>query len=317
MTALFLGLRYVVLGEVLRESQLSAERLSSFGGVVGRHLQRIVFGGVGAVQPGVIGAGIVCVLLTAVLTLRSDDETRRRVFRGALYFGLAWLIIGLAPAMAAGYESPRHAYLAAAGWAVLVGIAFDVVYHFGSREALRTVRWWRAVAIAATSALVIGYAWILHASVADWSRRAAVSKRAVEVLEREVPAVAPGTLVLVGVPPSSWEWAVPFSARPPYTTADLTAHALVVTPRLLNCCRDPHWEVATRKALAAWERQPNAHVLAILVDDRGEARRLHSAEDPDLLFLARLLRDIPSTHGLDDAMLSILRELVAGRGTRV
>ncbi len=317
MTGLFLALRYVVLGEVLRESQLSGERLSRFGGVIGRHLQRIVFGEVGAVSAGTIAAGIACALLAIIVVSRSDADARSRAFRCALYFGPAWLAIGLAPGVAAGYESPRHAYLAAVGWAVFVGIAFDAVYHFGSRGVLLSAPWWRYLAVGMAGGLLAAYAWTLHGAVADWSRRAAVSKLAVEVLEREVTAVAPGTLVLVGVPSSSWEWTVPFVVQPPYTAVDLTAHAFIVTPRLLNCCRDPHWEAATRKALDAWIKQPHAQVLAIAIDEEGDVRRLHSADDPDLLFLVELLRDISSAHSLDTAMVDILRTLVAGRGTKM
>ena len=37
-----------------------------------------------------------------------------------LFFGPVWWVIGVAPIAVAGYESPRHVYLASAGWAVVV-----------------------------------------------------------------------------------------------------------------------------------------------------------------------------------------------------
>jgi hypothetical protein len=318
MTAMFLGLRYLVLGEVLRENQLSAQWMAGFGAVVARHLQRIAVGHLGGVPAAAWAGAAVFGVIALASAMVSDAGTRSRALRSVMYFGPVWLAIGLAPALAAGYESPRHAYLAAVGWGLLIGIAFDVIYRPGAQNTHPAIgRWSRRVAVLGAALIAGAYTWQLHGVVADWSRRAAVSKLAVEVLEREASTAARGTLVLMDVPVPSWEWAVPFTARPPYTAADLTRRVHIVTPRLLNCCRDPHWEAATRKTLEAWAHVPDQPILAIAVDDSGEVRRLTGAADPDLVLLAKLLREIPSPHSLDAAIVDILRTLVAGRGERI
>ena len=38
--------------------------------------------------------------------------------RAAVYFAGVWMVLGIAPTLVAGYASPRHMYLASAGWAI-------------------------------------------------------------------------------------------------------------------------------------------------------------------------------------------------------
>jgi hypothetical protein len=313
MTAGFLALRYLVLGEVLRESQLSSQRFGEFGGIVARHLQRIVLGDIGDVPVPLAALAVAYVAAAVVAFARADRASRREAASVLLYFGPVWIALGLAPTVAAGYESPRHAYLAAAGWTIVVGIAFDLLRKRRSGPQELSSAWaWAGTVM--TAGILVAYGILLHRTVADWSLRAAVSERAVTVLERQVVEAQPGSLVLIGVPPLSWEWATPFAVRPPFAGSDLRTRAFVVAPRLLHCCRGTLWENETRTALRRWERLPGASVVALFIDDRGEVRRLTSTDDPDLTVLVRTLRTTESGDDLDGAIVDILRKLVAGRG---
>lgn len=240
MTFGFLALRYVVLGEVLRESQLSPDRVAQFHGVVIRHLQRIVFGEAGGISTpaGLLALTVAAaVALAAIRLMRRDTAAATFTAGSLLYFGVVWIGLGLAPAVAAGYESPRHAYLAAVGWAIVVGTAFEVLWRVTPLSSHGLGRLWRLAVIAAVAATLLGYSVRLYGSVSQWSRRAAVSHIAATELERHVMNAPPGSLVLIDVPVSNWEWAVPFVARPPYAAVDLTERASIVAPELLHCCR--------------------------------------------------------------------------------
>ena len=65
-----------------------------------------------------------------------------------LFAGPVWWIIGVAPVAVAGYESPRHVYLAAAGWGLTLGAIFDVV------RSWRPATSWR---YACTAAAVVAF----------------------------------------------------------------------------------------------------------------------------------------------------------------
>jgi hypothetical protein len=251
-------------------------------------------------------------LAAVVAVARAGAAARGAARRAALYFGVVWIALGLAPTVAAGYESPRHAYLAAVGWGIVIGLAFDALRRTSLGRA-PAPRLWIRVVTAATLAILVLYGLRLHREVTDWRRRAAVSRLATIELERQVHEAPPGTLFIVGVPVPSWEWAAPFPARPPYATMDLTTRASIVTPRLLHCCRGQYWDKDTRAALQSWALS-GAPIIALHVSPAGEVRRLTDAEDPQLRTLVRYLPGIPSADNLDGAILDLLRKLVAGRG---
>jgi hypothetical protein len=317
MTAGFLGVRYLVLGEVLRESQLNAARFAEVGGIFSRHLQRIVVGDLTTIPPAIAGLSALFALAALVALSRIAPAVRWRIVRSAVYFGPIWIGLGLAPAVAAGYESPRHVYLAAVGWALLVGLAADAMREGAQRDTARSSRLWRIAAITMSIAIASVYAVKLHGVVSDWRRRAHAAKTAVAALETQSAAAAPGTLIVIGAPVSSWEWAMPFAARPPFARTDLTARVEIVTPRLLHCCRGRYWDDDTRRALARWTREPGRPVVALYVLPSGEVRRLSGDEDPDLVRLVSFLPEIADSDNLDGAIVDLLRKLVAGRGTIV
>ncbi len=314
MTLGYLMLRYVVLGEVLRESHLSAQRFAEFEGTMVRHLRRIVFGDAAAIS-AITAALSAAYALTVILTVAAaDTAVRSRVVRAMLYFGPVWIALGLAPAIAATYESPRHAYLAAVGWAIVLAIATETLWRAAVIRRHPFVRAWSQIAVVAAAAILISYAVRLHALVSDWSHRSAVSEAAAIHLDLEVTAITPGALVLVNAPVSSWEWAMPFVARPPYMSNNLMTHARIIAPERLHCCRGHYWEQETRGALQRWVEQPGAPILALHISANGEVRRLTDTDDPSLAAVVKVLPEIASRSGLDGAILDILRKIVAGRG---
>ena len=306
MTTGFLLLRYVVVGTVIREDQLNAAGLAMFGSLFARHLQHAAIGRVG----GPIGlTWIVGTLLTAAICLASfvpeSTPGRHRAARTALYFGPIWWLIGVAPTVVAGYESPRHVYLASLAVAMLIGLALSVVL------ARKPDRAWRTVAVG-TVAMILGVYWLqLRMVVADWNTAAAVSKKAVMRLQREALAMPAGSLVIVSAPLKSWEWAVPFMAQPPYTRTDISARVYIVSPWRLHCCRSV-WLEYTRRTLRAWAVRPDhPPIVAMYFAPRsGELSMLSDREYPALRSIVPALLHTDSLDGLDRAILRILEDLV-------
>ena len=293
LTLGYFGLRYALFGEVARESQLTASNVSYFGELVLRHARRTVFGDVALGSPWLWA---VVATVVAILIVRAP--------RVAIYF-LLWWALGVAPVLVAAYESPRHVYLASVGWAVLLGLAFDLLNE--RRPAARAVA-------AGAAALVIGaYSVQLVRVVNDWERRSSVSAQAVADLEREALAAPPGSLVVAGAPVSSWEWAAPFVLEPPFAREDLGARVTLITPWLIHCCRT-QWEGQTRERLREWiDDGASDRIVALRWDAAGGRFRMSSAEEPYLRALMSVLVETDSAASLDRAIRALLDRLPAVR----
>lgn len=305
MTAGFLGLRYLTVGTVVRESQLNAESLRIFSDIVVRHTARVVAGH--ASEPrSWEWIGLIAIVAAAVAALsRLTSSERRPLLLGAV-FAVVWWVLGVAPIIAAGYESPRHVYLAAAGWTILLGIVVEALM-----RTVGSLRWRRLVQ-AGCAAVLVFYAVQLTAVVRQWNIAAVVSHRAVAGLEREVLAAPAGTLIIVGVPVRSWEWALPFAAQPPFAGTELASRASIVTPWLLHCCRS-QWLAQTRNTLGTWAAQSEPRPVVALYFDpvTGAASRRSDADYPPLREIVRALLQNNETEALDRSILRILHELVA------
>ena len=312
MTIGFLGLRYATVGTVVRESQLNGEALRIFTDITVRHTARVVLGHATGVRPTeLIGLAALAVAAAAGFWKLIPPERQR--LAAAAAFALVWWVLGIAPIVVAGYESSRHVYLAASGWTILLGIVVEALTRaVGARR-------WRALVQAGAAALLVFYAAQLWSVVREWNTAALVSQRAVAGVEREVRAAPAGTLVIVGVSVRSWEWAVPFSVRPPYTATDLTSRAFIVTPTLLHCCRR-QWLDDTRQTLRTWAAQPQpGPVIALYFDPKtGAVSRRSDVEYPPLRGIVQTLVEHDQTRvalddivALDRSILRVLHELVA------
>ena len=307
MTLAYLALRYVLFGEVARERSLNASGIDLAGQFVARHLRHVVFGSVRGGSQAAWAAIVVAAAAACWWAWRSPRRPGPGPASVFLYFGPIWWLIGVAPIAVAGYESPRHVYLAAMGWAVLVGLACDLAWR------ARSGRAWRLAVSAAAALVLFAYVGLLQRAVHRWQRASALSEQMVRDVEREALASAPGTLMVIGGPSSSWEWALPFAARPPYTSTDLTARVLLVTPMRLHCCRHL-WADHTRASIATWNAQaPSRPVVALGWDAETGARfRVSDREYPDLRTIVLALPGTGSPDALDQAMLRLMTHVVRG-----
>ena len=261
-------LRYVLFGEVAREGMMTAERIRVSLLDLSMHLKRMAFGEPGVAMSGVRALLIVGGVLVGLIALAARSRARdsARLMRVAVYFLLVWIALGAAPTLVAGYASPRHMYLASAGWAIALAIGLDALWQAGPR-------WLRSVATVAAAAVLAGYAIQLRAVVRDWSMRAAVSQQAVADVEREALAAPSGSLVIAGAPRASWEFALPHALRPPFTQVDLTSRVSVISRSSLHCCSASQWEEYTRRTLRAWlARDDRPPVIALAPDPRSGNR---------------------------------------------
>jgi hypothetical protein len=301
----YLWLRYFLFGEVAREGALNAQALIVFAGMLERHVAHVVAGSPAAPRAVVVLAvtGIAGVWLWTRRrpTAAVADGDALPLSRVILYFGLVWWTLGVAPVIVAGYSSPRHVYLAAVGWAIVVAAVFDALSRMATSQRAR-----RAV-IAGAAAVVLLYTMPLASAVREWEEMADVAGRAVQDVEREALAAPAGTLLLIGAPTRSWEWALPFAVRPPFTRTDLTERVFVVSPRPLSCCAG-QWFEDSKAQLRSWSAGPAPDsAVALSWDPRtGELSRAAAADAPQLATLARSLENFASPADLDRNLVRLL-----------
>ena len=298
LTTAYLLLRYLLFGEVVREGQLTVEGLRLSQIFIGKHFQRMFFGGEVARYP----AGYIAALLVPAglwLLLRAAGAATRHRAGVVPYFGPCWWFLGLIPLVVVGYETTRHVYLAAVGWAVLLGVTFEALWR--QRHAA-----FRCGVLCASVGLLVFYAVRLQAEVSDWKVRAAVSAKAVGDLEREAMGTPRDGLLIVGAPPRSWEWALPFAAQPPFTRVDLTSTVSIIWPVLLDCCR-LHWSEQTRQIIQAWSQRPAAPVVVLRWNARtGAYTKLTDREASTLRDQVMALLQTDTAESLDRAILALL-----------
>ncbi len=301
MTLGFLALRRVVFGASMRGGIESLDQVLAAGPMIGRHAMRTVFGHVGPVAPWEVAAIALVVGVVCVCAVR-----RTSVARYALVFGVGWWVIGAAPVLLAGYESTRHVYLAAAGWAFLLALAYDAVQAL----AARTQPVWRVGASVALVVLLTGaYAARLGSEVSDWGARARVSRLAVDLVAREAAQAPAGTLLFVSVPQESWAWAAPFAVQPPFAPDGALSRVELVTPFRLHCCGPEQWNIDARNHLRRWS-EGEAPIVALHVTEAGAVSRLTDRERPELRFLARILMRTDSWQTLDGAFVGLMEQVV-------
>jgi hypothetical protein len=294
MTLGYLWLRYLLFGEVAREGALNARGLQDFLALVGRHLTHVIAGEADGPR------AVVWVAIAGLVVVWARVR-RRAESRHLMYFGPVWWLIGVAPILVAGYASPRHVYLAAAGWAIVIGLLFDLL----RRATLETPRY-RLVRLAAAVVFVL-YLVPLVRSVREWNRMAAVSHRVVRDVRSAALSAPEGSLLIVGAPTRSWEWALPFAVQPPFTRTDLTERVFIVSPRPLSCCSG-QWFDATREALRRWSAgAARDSAVALSWDpDSGALSRATGRESPQLPALVRALLDLDRPEELDRNLIRML-----------
>jgi hypothetical protein len=308
LTTGYLLLRYAVFGQIARESMLTAARFDLFAEDLSTHLRRMVFGESGLTISAVRAAtivGIGAAAVAAIGTLLPGE--RRTVGRATVYFGIVWLVLGVAPTIVAGYASPRHMYLASVSWAMCLGIAVEVM---SRTEPARVMK---ALAAAAATAVLIAYTVGLIAEVRVWATRSMVSHRALVDLEREALDAPQGTLIIAGAPRRSWDFALPHALRPPFTREDLTRRVTIISDSSIHCCPAVNWERYTREAVGEWLNRPDRPPVIALYwnPDTGQMSRVSESDEPYLRPLMKVFLTTDGRAALDEAIHDTLRELAA------
>jgi hypothetical protein len=311
LTIGFLALRYVVFHEVARESLLSAQRVHDFLSDSSRHLVRLVFGGPG-VRPWLLRDTMLVALgaaMVGVIGWRLSRSAARDLWRAAIYFGVIWIVLGIMPILMSGYYSPRHTYLASLGWAVTIGIGLEIISRAQPARVLRPI------GIAVVGALAVAYATQLRGVVRDWSGYAAISRAAVEQIGREAETDPEGTLVIAGVPRSSWAFAIPHAVRAPFMSREVEKRLFIISDSFDHCCDAPQWDRYTRDALQRWNDEARRPAVVALYWDARTRRlsRVSDRDDPQLRTLASLLIETRDRASLDAQIQGLLRDYVALR----
>lgn len=309
LTGGFLLLRRAVFGQSLRPGLQTQDQIAAVATMIDHHVRRTVMGHLGA--PSYIDLAAAALLVTGLLTiaLRSAPEGRSRFARMGLFFGVIWFAIGVAPVALAGYESPRHAYLASAGWAFMLALIVD-----GLCVVVRS-RAFRAGVLAAALVVAGIYLARLAPVLEAWDTSAAISEAAAGRVREEAAAAPPGTLMIVGVPRSSWEWASPFVLGPPFAPEGLVERVRLVTPWRLHCCGREPWDTATRLDLRGWlQSSPRPPIIALrFAPGTGAVSRATDADVPELHGIIPVLLQTTSAETLDAVIGDILERIVAGR----
>jgi hypothetical protein len=309
LTAGYLALRYLLFHEVAREGLLTASRLPYILADMSTHIRRMILGEPGlAVSLTATAMGVgACAVVTAAIGALTNREHAKRLILPVLYFAGVWMVLGIAPTAVAGYASPRHMYLASVGWAVLLGIAFEVVWTATPSRVMKPV------AVAAAATVLTVYAVRLSADVRLWDVRSMVSQQMLRDVEREALSAPPGTLIIAGAPRRSWDFALPLALRPPFTSEDLTRRVSVISDSSIHCCPAYHWEPYTRDALRAWLARPDRPPVIALYWDAGTGSlsRLSDHDDPSLRTLMGLFVETDRVASLDKAIHDLMRDLVA------
>src|SRR6266511_3944330 len=283
-TLLYLGLRYVLFGNAVREQSVTDWTFLSFGLlqvvnvgqlILGWHSGNVgleTFVGADAGALTLLGGGFILWSLVVLLAegrkvLRRAPESRSRY---VWYFGPAWWLIGSAP-LAVTYVSPMHLYLVAVGVAIVVGLALDVLW-VSRRRALQFL------SAAGATVLIVMYGTLQRIEVDGLNSSGGVSAQAVRDVEREAFAAPPGSLLILDAP-GQWTWGMPYVVRPPFMDPTATRDVYVMSNREVYCCSTEAWAVETREVVARWADQTHpGQVILMRWDAAGNLMRVPTAD---------------------------------------
>ncbi|MDH5277378.1 MAG: hypothetical protein OEW88_13220, partial [Gammaproteobacteria bacterium] len=150
-------------------------------------------------------------------------------------------------------------------------------------------------------------------SIREWHHMAAVSHTVARDVRDAALSAPRKSLIIVGAPPQSWEWALPFAARPPFQRTDLSAQVFIISPRALSCCSG-QWFEDTRQTIRAWSAGAGRDsAVALRWDqDTGALARATETDNPQLPVLTRSLLDMARPEDLDSNLRRMLDILPVG-----
>jgi hypothetical protein len=342
LTVLYLGLRYYLFGNALRENVMAPDRLAvALVNTVANQVEILFFGSfvledlpasVRKVLRALVALTIALAVLPALWDLRrktrsvppGDSMTSRLVF-----FGPVWWLINVPP-LAVTYATSRHLYLPAVGLAVVVGIAFDAICRrAGARQQLAQP----LLAAAALGACVIG----LLGPIGEWTASASISEKMAREMQAEARGAAAGSLIVLGasrtaeISPRSpsrslanisptpgqpwlWSWAIPYVHQAPFAPDEITSRVGFVAPLLIDCCGPEQWFARSVATIAAWASRPDPAPLVVLAwrPTTGALVRYSDADAPCLLDRMTVMAAASSPEDLDRGIGDLVRGV--GRG---
>lgn len=128
---------------------------------------------------------IFCVLVVALMLLRKCK---------GMWFGLAWVILALVPAGAAGYVAPRLSYLPSVGFTIATGAGLAYVFPRSERH-IRQVGW------ILLGILLVAYGAGLNLQVDSWSAAGQITASVQRELLEKFPVFPSGSKVhFIGIP---------------------------------------------------------------------------------------------------------------------
>jgi hypothetical protein len=297
LTVGYLGLRYLLFRNAVREDQISPQLLETFLARQLSFVYTLVQGAPlpllleNAPQPLLLGRWLTLLLLglallLALAELRPAAQARPAGLLGRLlFFGPIWWLLCIAP-LAVTYETPRHLYLAAVGPCLATALLLD---HLGrGRQPI-----WRWAAVGLGLALLAASLQVQQPILTAWRSASGISLQIQRDLEREALAAPPDSLLVVAAPVIGvdrshhtwiWAWALPFAARPPFSQTDLHSRVGLVALPAVFCCPPEQWYARTQATIAEWAgRQPAPPAIVLIWDDSsGALIRQDDQRDPSL-----------------------------------
>jgi hypothetical protein len=273
MTGMYLVLRYTLFGQVVRENQLSVDRILQLGSIQLVFIRMLVSESP-LFSPTSLAPRLQLVL--AILTLLVISPVvylnfRARSLRALLYFGPVWWLISTLPLLVT-YETPRHLYVAVVGLAVAVGGILDRLLTT-SGEKLVKLR--IAAVVLGSGAVIAAYMGNLTQSVHEWTTAGAAAEKMVRDVELRLPSYPDGSLIILAFPQTDsaqnlMSFAMPFAVQPPFTKMDMTRQWFIVEPKWSYCC-PRQWHADVQAAVAGWSSQPTQKPAAMFAWDRAGA----------------------------------------------
>jgi hypothetical protein len=344
LTVLYLGLRYYLFGNALRENVMPPDRFAAALVYTVANQVEILFFGVFVLEdlpPDVLRVVRTVVALTIALTVLpglwavhpsagsgrpGDSLTSRLVF-----FGPVWWLINVPP-LAVTYATSRHLYLPVVGLAVIVGIVFDALcQRAGSRQRI-------VGPVLAAPVLAVCVVRLID-PIGEWTASAAISGKMARELQAEARAAPPGSLIVVGAPrtadiappsvslqslqnispwpgqPWLWSWASPYAHQAPFIPDDVARRVAFVAPLVIDCCGPEQWFGRSRATIAAWASRPEPAPLVVLAwqPTTGALVRYADADTPCLLGRMTPLATVTSAEDLDKGVGDLIRAVARGQ----
>jgi hypothetical protein len=245
----YLGLRVAVFGTLTRDDAAPSVRQivpKLYASASAAWLSPTLLAGIpqaAAFALLLLAVGLIAapLMLTCGGRLRQTDGA---YVRGALYFGLIWPLLAVAPLLGASQQ--RHLYFASAGIAVALGLA-------GARILNVTSLVGRVLA-GALGVVLLVHALLLVSGVAAMARNGRLSgqirEQLVAAVQRSTPDDGSAIVVLPEVPDSQrhlWEYALPVAAEPLFVGQP---HPANVIGSFTSCyCNPQEWLTENARAL--------------------------------------------------------------------